>query len=104
MASPKTCIDCGARLPDLATREVCEACVTVAATAAPRRCVDCGAALPPGRARETCEACVTLQNTILTPETEALKARQDQQPAPKPARSGIPKLADYEILGEVARG
>jgi len=103
MPSSRTCIDCRTPLPEDAPREVCEACVTVRSTvpaAAPRRCIDCGAALPAGSTRETCAACITLQNTVVTDPGP----RPEAAPTPPKTRSGPPSLADYEILGEVARG
>ncbi len=101
MASSRSCVDCRSPLPETAPRDVCEACVTVRTSA--RKCIDCGGTLPSDSIRETCLACATLQNTVLTPET-AQQAKAAPAPAPPPARSGAPKLADYEILGEVARG
>src|SRR6185295_5137091 len=95
MAS-RLCMDCRAPLPESAPRDVCESCVTVRATVAAAKCIDCGAALPPGAAREICDGCTTLRNT--------LSASPAPPPAAKPKGPAVPALADYEILGEVARG
>jgi len=98
MPSSRFCLDCRAPLPETAVREVCGACVTVRDTLpspARRTCVDCGAALPADQVRDVCVACVTRR----VEEAPAGAPR-----APAPVKSGLPRLADYEILGELARG
>src|SRR6185503_8280804 len=92
MAPSRHCLDCQAPLPASASRDVCDACVTVAA----RKCIDCGAALPPGATRDVCDGCVTLRNTASTVVPSPSAA--------KPKAPAVPTLVDYEILGEVARG
>lgn len=102
-------MDCRAPLPESSPRDVCESCVTVRATVpsfapspqgasegtAARTCADCGAALPPGTTREVCDGCVTVRNTVIA---------APPPPAATPKSPAVPALADYEILGEVARG
>jgi predicted Ser/Thr protein kinase len=92
--TPRLCLDCRSPLPDAAARDVCDACTTVRSTVASKKCIDCGATLPPGSTREICEGCVTMRNTVVS----------SPPPAAKPKGPAIPALADYEILGEVARG